>query len=397
MLAHLIAKHGADSTARQAAVSFAMAASAVAGAVTTVAVVALGFEFLEGPALVVIGVATFLLFLATTPAGWMQGTGAFASLASVRVLEGVVKVAVGIAAGAVGGGVAGAILGFAAGAAAVLLVGSYQMRRDLTLQRPDFKHSGILRMTVGMTAVQGLAAAMTSVDVVLVAVLPVPAEQAANYHAAAVLGRTPLFLAGGIAAALFPLLGATSSAPALARRARDLYVALVLPVVAIMMTVPAPVLAVVLPVEYDRVTPLLTLLAPAGAAIGFMILDATLLQSQQRYGLALRCLLAGLAFAGCAAVVGWHVAGPSGIAAGALIAALLNAALLRRCAGRDARRPWGERGIAVAMGTGIVITLVLVRHEPLLWLPLSSAVVGAVSLSSVRRRRGAGPGDKGTR
>lgn len=374
VLAYQITRPGADRRARRAAVAFAWTANAVAGLCAAIVVVAIASRLLPWTGLAAVAAGTVLIFLATTPGGWLLGRR-LAALAALRLAEVVLKIVAGLALAFVHGGPTGPLTGFAVGSAAILLLGSYLMRGDMAVGRSDARFSGSLRMTFGMTAVQGLVAALASVDVVAVALLPLSASTAGNYQAAVVLARVPLFIAGGIAAVIFPLLADAPSRVRLTETALLMYAAVAVPLLAAVVTVPPAIVGLVLPARYGQVSELLPILGPSGVAIGLVALDATLLQATQHYRRALTRQVPGLLFTVTAVSIGGVLAGTRGLATGALLGTAATAIMLRRSGtgegGRPARLPRWSAPTLVAL-TGLLLVL---HPYPVLWLTVAVATV----------------------
>jgi O-antigen/teichoic acid export membrane protein/LmbE family N-acetylglucosaminyl deacetylase len=375
VLAYQITRPGADRRARRAAVAFAWTANAVAGLCAAAIVVAIASRLLPWTGLTAVAAGTVLIFLATTPGGWLLGRRSFATLAALRLAEVVLKIVAGLGLAFVHGGPTGPLTGFAVGSAAILLLGSYLMRGDMSVGRSGARFAGSLRMTFGMTAVQGLVAALASVDVVAVALLPLSASTAGNYQAAVVLARVPLFIAGGIAAVIFPLLADAHSRVRLTETALLMYAAVAVPLLAAVVTVPPAIVGLVLPARYGQVSDLLPILGPSGVAIGLVALDATLLQSTQHYRRALTRQVPGLLFTVTAVIIGGVLAGTRGLATGALLGTAGTAIMLRRSGtgedGRRARLPRWSAPTLVAL-TGLLLVL---HPYPALWLMVAVATV----------------------
>jgi O-antigen/teichoic acid export membrane protein/LmbE family N-acetylglucosaminyl deacetylase len=375
VLAYQITRPGADGRARRAAVAFAWTANAVAGLCAAAVVVAIASRLLPWTGLAAVAAGTVLIFLATTPGGWLLGRRSFATLAALRLAEVVLKIVAGLGLAFVHGGPTGPLAGFAVGSAAILLLGSYLMRGDMSVGRSGARFAGSLRMTFGMTAVQGLVAVLASVDVVAVALLPLSASTASNYQAAVVLARVPLFIAGGIAAVIFPLLADAPSRVRLTETALLMYAAVAVPLLAAVVTVPSAIVGLVLPARYGQVSDLLPILGPSGVAIGLVALDATLLQSTQHYRRALTRQVPGLLFTVTAVIIGGVLASTRGLATGALLGTAGTAIMLRRSGtgedGRPARLPRWTAPTLVAL-TGLLLVL---HPYPALWLTVAVATV----------------------
>src|SRR5204862_8082426 len=78
---------------------------------------------------------------------------------------------------------------------------------------------------LGIAAVQGLVSLFAAIDVVFVAALPESRALAASYQVSAALSRAPLFVAGAVSTAFFPVLARSAGGGALAPPAAPLHAA----------------------------------------------------------------------------------------------------------------------------------------------------------------------------
>src|SRR5436190_1761510 len=173
---------------------------------------------------------------------------------------------------------------------------------------------------LGIAAVQGLVSLFAAIDVVFVAALPESRALAASYQVSAALSRAPLFVAGAVSTAFFPVLARSAGGGTLAARAVRMYAVVALPLATILATTPAPVLAAVFPAQYGAMATLLKFTAVAGLAAGGINMLATFFQAVSDYSCAW-WLLAGLAGYVTALLAGWAADGITGLAVGSVLGA----------------------------------------------------------------------------
>ena len=228
------------------------------------------------------------------------------------------------------------------------------------------------RRAVAMAGAQGMVSLFVVIDVVLVALLPGERALTASYQASATLSRIPYFVAGGVALAFFPSLSRGVAGGAIAARAVRMYAVMALPVVVVLATIPAPVLAVVFPTQYGAVATLLKYTAVTGLAAGAISLVTAFFQAAGDYSF-LWWLGAGLAGYVGGLLAGWRVGGITGLAAGGALGATAALALAgyrlvrRHGCGVLAQVPLAEPVVAAAV-------LIVLRPHPLLWLAAASLV-----------------------
>ena len=392
VLARRLSQAGDDRVERRAAVSFALLLNLALGTVAALACGLLALGFAGRGVAAAVALSALLVFLATTVNGWLQGDRRFGTLSRLRVLEVVVKGVVGVALVAGGAQAGGALLAFAVGAGAVLLLGLPMLRHDLRPSLASLGSSGLWRSTGGVAAVQGLVAVLVSLDVVLVAVLPVADGPAGSYQAVNVLARVPLFLAGAVAVVAFPLFARTEPGP-LARGSLRTYAQVVLPLVVVLLTLPAGLLGLLFPSGYSHVTTLVRVLPVAGALLGLVHLVTTFFQATGQYRTSVRLQLVGLVAAVAGVLGGYAAGGILGLAVGSVAGPGLTAALLLRQAGRTwpgclVRADW-RLGPALLL----LALLSLLREVPVLWLAVAAVVGGSAARRLLRPAAPDAPSD----
>jgi glycosyltransferase involved in cell wall biosynthesis/O-antigen/teichoic acid export membrane protein len=375
VLSRSLARAGDERPLRAQAVQFAIAANLAFAALAATIVWMVARSFADTSTAVLIAVAMALMFVASTVWGYLNGDQRFRTVAGTRVAEVLGKVATGVTLMALGLGALGGLAGFAIGSGIVLAAGLSYMRADLGRPGRLAVSRALLRATAGTTLIQGALAMMTSADVILVAALDIPKNQAATYQVAMLLGRVPLFVAGAVALAVFPNLAARPGAmqPLVASSMRLLHT-LTVPVTLVIATTPAPLLLLVFGQEYRGVARLIPLAACTGALGGLVTMLATYLQADDRFLRAGLVLLGGAGLQAAAIWSGWQVGGVMGVAWGVLLTALAIALALLAPGIRAWPGSFRPRLTDVAGWTVAGTCLLLARGRPALWLGLATVL-----------------------
>jgi len=354
---------------RDAAIRFAKLASTGSGGVAAMVVAAVASRFADPATVLALAASTFVLFLGTTTTGWLQGVERMRALSVRYVAENVLKNGAGLLLVTTAkAGDTGALAAFGIGGIVMLAGWPRTRRRSHEPWLVTVSHRA-----VGIAATQGVVALFTATDVVLVTLLPGSRALAASYQASAALARVPLFLAGGVATAFFPSLSRTADSTMVAAQAVRMYAAIALPLTAVLMTAPRPVLAVMFPAEYGAVITLLKDTAVTGLAAGGIGLTVAFFQAADDYACLAR-LGAGIAVYIAALLGGWWAAGIAGLAVGGALGAVAALALLgwRLIARRGRAVLAGVSLLEPALATGL---LILLRPSTLLWLT-AAALIG---------------------
>ncbi len=386
VLAQALARAGSDAE-RFAATRFTMLASTGSGLFAGVVVWVIAVQFASTPAALALAVSAFVIFLGTTTTGWFQGQERMRALSALYVGENVLKNAAGLLlVTAAGMGDTGALAGFGIGG---LLLLAWWPRVPRGSTRPwlaALASRDLWHRALGIAAVQGLVSLFAAIDVVFVAALPESRALAASYQVSAALSRAPLFVAGAVSTAFFPVLTRSAGGGALAARAVRMYAVVALPLATILATTPAPVLAAVFPAQYGAIATLLKFTAVAGLAVGGINMLATFFQAVSDYSCAW-WLLAGLAGYVVALLSGWAAGGITGLAVGSVLGATAALGLL----GYRFSRRLGHGLLARFPLAGPVLTaavLVVLRRYPVPWL---AAATAAGLFAGVRFLRHPGP------
>jgi O-antigen/teichoic acid export membrane protein len=372
VLAQALARAESDAE-RFAATRFTMLASAGSGLLAGGVVWVIAVQFAGTPAALALAVSAFIIFLGTTTTGWYQGHERMRALSALYVGENVLKNVSGLLLVTVAGmGDTGALAGFGIGGL-LLLVWWPRVPRGSTrpwlaaLASRDLWHRAL-----GIAAVQGLVSLFAAIDVIFVAALPESRALAASYQVSAALSRAPLFVAGAVSTAFFPVLARSANGGTLPARAVRMYAAVALPLATILATTPAPVLAAVFPSQYSAMATLLKFTAVAGLAVGGINMLATFFQAVSDYSCAW-WLLAGLACYVIALLSGWQEGGITGLAVGTVLGATAALGLL----GYRFRRRLGYGLLArfpLAWPVLTVVVLVALHRYPVPWLVAATAV-----------------------
>jgi O-antigen/teichoic acid export membrane protein/LmbE family N-acetylglucosaminyl deacetylase len=373
VLAHELISAGTDLGRRRSAVSFAVLANTVGGLVAAAVAVAMASRFTSATGCLIVAASVLSVFVSNTTIGWLQGERRFGMLAVLLVGEVILKVVAGVALVALGAGGAGALGAFAIGALFAALVGTVCMRQDLHFGLPSAALRRSIRTAAAMTSMQGMFALLANLDVLLVAVLPVPVSDAASYQAAAVLGRIPVFVAVGISVVMFPLLAAAPERAAVLRAAVSSYALVAVFVTAALITVPAGLLHLVVPSRFSSASTLLPILAASGLSIGFAGLFTIYLQAIKRNRAAIAGQAGGLLAAAGAMALGWWFGGAVGLAIGAAAGAAANAAVLVVLVGRSERKESPVPIWSFAVLVGVVLVGLPLQSHPVGWLAAMTA------------------------
>ncbi|MGC0333604.1 glycosyltransferase involved in cell wall biosynthesis/O-antigen/teichoic acid export membrane protein [Streptomyces sp. SAI-170] len=366
--------------ARRDAARFATVISVLGGTLAGGIVAAVATQF-AGPGVVaVLGVTTLLVYLTRVSGGWLQGTERMRTLSCVLTSEAALKVVIGLLfVAALDLGAAGALAAYGVAAVPLLIWWPYRMMSGGGGRWFSPRaHRDLWRRAVELGTVQGLVAAMATVDLVVIALLPADGPATASYQASVMVGRAPLFLAGAISVAFFPALSRRRMGAPLAANAVRMYLIVALPLAAVCATAPEDVLGVLFPSGYETMGRLVMFTAVAGFAIGGVNLVSTFFQAVNDQSCLRRQLLGVFVFLGCA-LAGWSIAGvrgfASGGAVGALVALLLLVHLLVRNQGGSAFSQ-----LPVLEPVVVVGVLVMLRAVPLVWL-IAATATGIVAMA----------------
>lgn len=385
VLAQALARAHSDEE-RDGAVRFATLASVGSGLIAGSVVGIVASRFAALPTVIVLAGSTFVIFVGTTTTGWLQGRERMRALSALYVGENLLKNGAGIALVMLTGlRDTGALAAFGIGGIVMLL---WWPRVPHGSGRPwlaALANSDLWRRALRMAMAQGAVSLLAAIDVVVVAILPGSRAVAASYQASATLSRVPLYIAGAVATAFFASLSRHTTSGMIGAQAVRMYAAAALPFAAVLMTLPAPVLAAVFPAQYGAMAALLKYTAVSGLAVGGISLATAFFQAANDYS-CLWWLGAGLAGYVGALLLGWRIAGITGLAAGGALGAVTALALITY---RLARLQGRTVFAMVTLGEPVVIAAVLavLRPHPALW--LAAAIVTGVRTGARFIRPGA--------
>lgn len=388
---------------RRQAITFAVVTNACLAVGTGLLVTLLALSFAPLGAAATVGTAGALIFLSSTTSGFLQGEEQVVLLGLVRIGDALGKIVVGLLLVVLGWGATGALGGFGVGALLIVVAGAVLIGRELRPALGGLRLRTLWRSAAGVALVQALVSALATVDLVLVAALSFDSADAGSYQASMILSRVPLFLAGAVGVAVFPLLARDPDGAGLVRTAFRLYLALVLPYAVALVTVPPSLVGLVFPAEYEAVTTLLPVTAMAGLLIGAITLMTTAFQAQRHFVRCLTAQVVGIVLHLVALLLGMWWGGVLGLAAGAAVGSAVTVGLLALTGStlwpRAFRPPLG----ILAGCTVFAVVLLLVREYPMLWLAVTASVGLATATHLLGRRSGAagsgraGPSDGGMR
>jgi glycosyltransferase involved in cell wall biosynthesis/O-antigen/teichoic acid export membrane protein len=354
------------------AVRFAMLASIGSGAVTAVIVGVIALRFASPATALVIALATLVIFLSMVTTGYLQGRQRMRALSFLYVGENLVKNVAGLLLVlAAGLREAGALAAFGIGG--IVMLTRWPPRPHGTARHwlSALADRGLWQRIGRITLIEGMVSLFTVADVVLVAVLPgVSHDRAASYQASVTLSRVPLFIAGAIMNAFFPVLSRSVARGPIAAQASRMYAAAALPVAIVLATMPPAVLSALFPVQFGAMATLLRFTAVAGLAAGGVSLITAFFQAADDYS-CVPWLAIGLTGYVASLLAGWRLGGVTGLAAGSAVGALITLAVLKyRLARRQGRGALTRIPLAELIVTGAL--LVLLRPYPVAWLALAA-------------------------
>lgn len=378
------------SAARRHAVAFALAASGASAAVASVVVLVLSTRY-ASPALQGLAVLScFAVFYGTVSAGYLQGERRFRLLTATRLLEVGGKLLIGTAIVLLWPTAEGAIAGFAAGSLLVSAAGIWIMRHDLGgMTWRGVLHGELWGDSVRLGLIQALVSLGQAIDIVVLGLVLGNTLEFAQYQAALILARVPLFVAAALATTAFPQLADRSRSQAEAEsvvgQSLERFVLLAAVMTAGIATAPSVYLRLVLPEQYLVAAPLLLPLSLAASAAGVLVLTTTYFKGVSRFrAVAVLQIAVIVVTAGVVALtarsttaVAWSMAATTGL--GALASLVL---VRRRWPG--AHVPWP----AAAAFPVALAALELLRPVPVAWTIAGVMLVaGAVYWLAVPRGR----------
>ena len=380
-LAALVRRHLAGTAGRRDGMAFATLVSVAMGTVAGLLTGGITAAFAPWHVAVATGIGSLVLCTVAPAQGWLQGELRFTRYAVVSVLEVGARLLFSVLAVAAGWGPAGALIGFAVGGLA-LVAGPAMMLRDVTWRPAVLRERGRWSETGDIALVQLVVSVLVGADVVLVALLGSGTAAEAGFQALATLAKGPVYVAAGAVLVAFPLLRAArrtsdtelDGVADVLRTALHSFTSLALAAAVILATVPADLVALILPAAYLGSVRLLPALAVAGLGYGALTVLATVLLALRLHGRTRLGLAAASASIAAGLGIGWAVDGVTGFAVGAAVGAVVATGVFGVLAARVF--PSGTAG-DLARGVGVAAVLLgvlsLVASIPLLWLACAAA------------------------
>lgn len=385
-----VARSGPGEGGRVRAVTTSLRAASVLGVAGALVVAGLTHPYDPAALQAAAALTVVLVFVSQVGVGHLQGQGRFRRLAGLLVLEALVRVGLG-AALALRWGAAGALAGTAVAAGLLVATTGWPARRDLVLRLRDRSSAaypwGEMR---GIAGVQIGVAALSALDVVVGSIIHGASEGMAGYQAMLVFTRAPLFLTGAISAVVYTRLverPGGQERDGLVGRAVLGYATLAVPLAAVLATVPAAVISLVLPARYVGSISLLLPLAVAGTACGWVNIVTTFFQAESRFVFPTATLWLALpVLAAVESAVGGslHDLAWTAAAGDATLALVLILAASRRYVRARLRRSAVTAAAATAAGLAL---LRVARPSPGAWVPAALALTVAALAGGTGRHR----------
>lgn len=308
VLAREVARHPRGAPARREAVGFVLAAAGAGGVIAAVVVVALASPYASGGVEVAAAWAVLATFVLQVSGGYLQGSGRFAALAVLGVVEVTVKVGCGVGFATAGGGATGAVMGTALGASLWAIAGFGFVGKEIAV---PLRATGreLWTLTRGIGSIQVGVVLLTTLDVVVGSIVQHGSKAMGGYQAVLVFSRVPFFVAGAVSAVAYPrLVAAGGDRRPVMQETMAFYLGLSAAVVAVVGTIPGRLLGWVLPSAYGSDAHLLIPLALAGLAAGQINLLTTFFQAESRFRQVVRLMWPAMPVAvACFTLVGGSV------------------------------------------------------------------------------------------
>ncbi len=360
-----------DGAAPRGVVWFAMVLNLVLGAAAAVLTMALSLGFADLALMAWLGAATLSFFMASTGMGWALGHGRFGLLAVLIVAEVAVKVVLGVALVVAGAGPAGVFAAALVGALVITAVMLRPMWGDLRPLRAVLGSARLWRSAAGMGAVQAAVTLVSVIDVLFIPLRFGTKGEVAGYLVAATLTRAPLFVALALATSAFPRLAQRPGDRLALSGTAQHVLAVLVPLLVVIATLPAPVLDALLPPGYSGAVRFLPLTTALSTTYGLVVVQTTVFRADGRTRECLVILASACAVSLVCMAIG-STLDVYAMAVGALVGALsaliaLTVQIERRW--RGALRP-SVRPLLVWLLVAVV--LVFARTVPWLWLCLAA-------------------------
>ncbi|WP_369131721.1 lipopolysaccharide biosynthesis protein [Modestobacter sp. I12A-02662] len=386
-LMHVISGYPRRSEERYRGMAFAWSIAAGAGVLAAL-VTGLVTATFAPPVIVAAVAGSALVLFACAPVwAWLHGELRFVRVAAMTFTEVTTRVLFSAGAVLLGWGAGGALIGFAVGVAVVLLMAPSAMRGDLAWRPQVLRERRRWTETGDVALTQLISSSLIGADVVLIAVLGVPAIESAGYQALSTLSKAPVFVAAGAVAVAFPLLrGPAPDVPGILTATLRSFSLLAFSSAAVVATVPREVMLLVFPERYADSLRLMPVLATAGVGFAAVTMFTTVLLALHAYRRAQGALLAAAGLLTAGTVFGWRIAEVPGLAVGVALGALTAAGVLWSTAG-SLLPPGTLRRALLGLAAAGALTAVLAaaRTLPAVWC-VCVAIVAVVLLRELRSR-----------
>ncbi len=389
-LIHVIRSHPRGSEGRSRGMAFAWSVSAVSGLFAALVTGLVTAAFAPTTVAATVAVAAMVLFLCSPVWGWLQGELLFVRDSWMVIAEVSARILVSVGVVLAGGSAGGALVGFVAGSAVVLLTTPSRLWRDLAWRPSVLRERWRWAETGDIAVTQMIVYALVGADVIVVAILADHDANSAGFQALSTLAKAPVYVAAGAAAVAFPLLRSRQAHPeSILTATLRSFTVLAISSAAVVATIPHELMLLVFPERYAGSLPLLPVLAAAGVGYAALTMFATVMLGLRAYRRCQGGLLAALVLMPAGMLLGWHVGGIPGLAAGVALAALVAAGVLWGTAAPLLPPRTPRRALhALLMGSAALGLLVAARPLPVLW--IVAVLLLGVAVLWLSRRPGVG-------
>lgn len=271
-----------DRTAPRGVVWFATVLNLVLGAGAAALTMGLSVGFADPALMAWLGAATLGFFMASTGMGWALGHARYQLLAVLIVAEVAVKVVVGVGLVAAGAGPPGVFIAALIGALVITGAMLRPMWRELRPTRAVLASRRLWRSAAGMGAVQAAVTLVSVIDVLFIPVCFGTRGEVAGYQVAATLTRAPLFVALAMATSAFPRLAQRPGDRLVLSATAQHVLSVLVPMLAVIATLPRPVFDSVLPSGYVDAVRFLPLTAALSTTYGLVVVQTTVFRADGR-------------------------------------------------------------------------------------------------------------------
>lgn len=301
VLAREVAVSAKDATRRQRALAFATSVAFSQAAFAALICMVVVASYAAWQVTLTACGATVIIFISATGIGYLQGTERFKLIASLRIIEVIVKISIGVTLVKLGMGAWGAVSGFAFGALLVFLGAVYYMRGDASSTwrargqiwiREAIIDRRLWASTSGIIGIQAGTAIIAGTDLIVASIMLSGSHALANYQTVQILARVPFYIASSLAIIVFPRMVRLQAFRGITvTSSLHAWVRVCGAATAIIATLPQAILAHLLPARYGSVVVLLPWATLTGFALGGINLVTTYWQAVGRCKSAVLVLL----------------------------------------------------------------------------------------------------------